>query len=66
MPDEPQTTFEIDRHKVAMAVHGLMSAASDLSALARNQYLEPLVRHEFEDIEAAHKHIGRMLDRIRG
>lgn len=64
--DEPQTTFDIDQHKVGMAVHGLMSSASDLSALARNPNLEPLVRSEYEDIEAAHKHIGRMLERIRG
>ncbi len=65
MRDEPETAFDLDQHKVAMAVHGLMSSASDLFALARNPYLETLVRNEYEDIEAAHKHIGRMLEQIK-
>lgn len=66
MTDEPITPLEIDQHNVASAVHGLMSAASTLSSLSNHQRLAPLVRNEYEDIELAHAHVGRLLERIRG
>lgn len=65
MSDEPKTAFELDQHKVASAIHGLMSSASDLSKLADDRFLGSLVRLEYEDIELAHAHIGRLLDRVR-
>lgn len=64
MSDEPQTVREIEQHKVSYAVHGLMSAVKDVSDLSNNQ--PSLVRHEYEDIELAYSHLGRMLAKVRG
>lgn len=62
MSDEPQTVHEIEQHKVSYAVHSLMSSVKDVSELSGN----PLIRNEYEDIELAYSHLGRMLAKVRG
>lgn len=62
---DPETCFEIDQDRVARAVHSLMTAAKDVSDLSDDRILSSLVRHEYEDIEITHAHLGRVLQKLR-